>query len=284
MTTAFKPGDKVRYSKAKLYPEMKGWEAEVVDTKSKALTYVRVTANPGGHSHTVGKTGYYMTNNLELIEEKEETKVEHEHKVGDRVTVKGWEDTENPSWEGRTGTVYDADHQDAVCVKFDDDKHPNRGGWEAKYLVPAEKPFGFEDIQEGDTIRRTKVYKSGALEVREGTVGKRGDYYWADETGHFILAYDAESETGEGVTYELLERPEPPKEPEIWEDRKPGDKLVSYFKHDGKLERIFTKQEDGEWSTLVMGTSGKLQKGFPRSDKELAAHLKKYGNEVHLIK
>ena len=145
------------------------------------------------------------------------------------------------------------------------------------------KPFTFADIQKGDKIRRTKVYGSGATEVREGVAETKGSYYWADETTNFILAYDPTSEFGD-VTYELLERPEPPKEPELWENREPGDKLVSYFKNDGNVERIFTKTDAGTWDTIVMSTAGKLQKGFVRSDHELAAYLKKYGNKVHLIK
>lgn len=215
-------------------------------------------------------------------------------KVGDRVTVKGWETSTkgNYSWEGRTGTVYDADNQDAVCVKFDDRQGTNfnRGGFEAKYLVPAVKPYTFEDIQVGDKIRRTLTRDTGTTEVREGTVVEKSSLYALDakDTGRvgdsYILAYDSDGDPAKPqVKLELLDRPKP--EPKLWENREAGDKIVSYDKQ-GNLDRLFTKREDGQWGTLVVNDNGKLQKGFERSDGEIDRYISKYanGNKFELVK
>ena len=282
----FKVGDKVRYNGdcATFSGTLGGHqpaEGVVTDVGNRIGT-TRVELTSRVERYPAGSVVSLFTRNLELIT--------HEHKVGDWVTVKGWETGEfhEPTWEGRTGKVYDADSQDAVCVEFFDGKGAPlyiKGGFEAKYLIPAEepvKPFTFADIQVGDKIRRTETWDTGSVRVFEGVVTDLNDVR-AYTKEHLLVGYYQDGDDRHTVL-ELLERPEPPKVPELWEDREPGDKLVSYFKNDGNVERIFTKRDDGQWDTIVMSTAGKLQKGFARSDHELAAHLNKYGNKVHLIK
>ena len=80
-------------------------------------------------------------------------------KVGDWVTVKGWETkSEISTWEGRTGKVYliDTREDPTICLKFEDGKLPASGGWEAKYLVAADpEPVEFK---KGDIVK----HKAGA--------------------------------------------------------------------------------------------------------------------------
>lgn len=110
-------------------------------------------------------------------------------------------------------------------------------------LEPAQKPFTFEDIQVGDTIRRTRIHAAGSKEVREGVANYKGAYYWADGiTKGFILAYGGEPES-DGVTYELLERPEPPH----WTESKP----VGSIGIGGKVYmKTVTKVEGDKWHVL----------------------------------
>lgn len=205
-----------------------------------------------------------------------------ELKVGDVVTVTGWEiDSLNPTWEGRTGMVYIADDQAAVCVEFKDGKQYSRGGWNAKFLKKVEPAFTFKDIQVGDKIRRTLTRKSGTIEVREGVVAKM-DYRFVLDKGGAVLAYasDAQPFAAE-VVLELLDRPKP-KEPELWENRKPGDQIATYDL-EGKFERVFTKREDGRWDSLVINTAGKLQRGFERSDEDIALHARHHAKSLQLV-
>lgn len=110
-------------------------------------------------------------------------------------------------------------------------------------IEPAQKPFTFEDIQKGDTIRRTRIYAAGSKEVREGVANYKGAYYWADGiTKGFILAYGGENESDD-VTYELLERPEPPH----WTESKP----VGSIGIGGKAYmKTVTKVADDKWHVL----------------------------------
>lgn len=66
----FKAGDKVKYNQTFKYPEMEGWEAEVVNVGEdrKGLTRVRTTVPGGLEWAKVGTLGYYYTSNLELID------------------------------------------------------------------------------------------------------------------------------------------------------------------------------------------------------------------------
>jgi hypothetical protein len=193
--------------------------------------------------------------------------VEAPFSVGDKVTVKGWETTKNPAWEGRSGTVRTVSSDYAV-VDFDDRSermYLSSGGFEFKYLVPAEKKLTFEDIQKGDKIRRTETYKSGAKEVREGTVAHKGSWYAEDE--NLMLAYD--SDTGKAtVTLELLERPEPVKE--VWEDAKAGD-VFKRVERDNTQSTV-TRLEDGWLVTYAHGQNRVSVSSFDLASTHLLAN------------
>lgn len=110
-------------------------------------------------------------------------------------------------------------------------------------LVPPE--FTYEDIQKGDTIRRTQTYLSGAKDVREGVAVRQGSYYWADAGRGFILAFDEDTDW-EGVTLELLNRPTPPEPKKPWEDAKPGTVLRRTTPTVNGTSLLIL-QENGEW-------------------------------------
>ena len=197
-------------------------------------------------------------------------------KVGDRVIVDL--DTPESAWHKAEGVVVET-RNSPHCAKVQITEGFGADS-EARTLYNLTLlPFTYEDIQQGDKIRRTKVYADRSTEVREGVAGFKGSYYWANFGENYILAYDTDHEALEGVTYELLERPEPPA-PKLWENRKPGDKITTY-KAGGTLDRIFTKRDDGRWDTLVISDVGKLQLGFERSDHELSIFL--HGKEAHLV-
>lgn len=154
-------------------------------------------------------------------------------------------------------------------------------------ITPA---FTFADIQVGDKIRRTLTRDTGTTEVREGVVVEKSGLYALDakHTGRagdsYILAYNSDSDPAKPqVVLELLDRPE--KEPELWENRKAGDKITSYDGA-GKLSRIFTKREDGDWDTLVLNCEGKIQKGFLRSQRDLSQYISKHntGGSFQLVR
>ena len=140
-----------------------------------------------------------------------------------------------------------------------------------QYLELVEDTFTFKDIQKGDTIRRTRKHKGGATEVREGVVGKKGSWYWATEDDQYILAYETDTATNkEGVTLELVNRPEPEPTKEEWETAKPGDRLV--VKNKEGVTRILTKQADGEWDALLIKPYG-VSVGITRSDQSVKGQL-----------
>lgn len=261
-----------------MYHTWVGVEGTVLSSETD-VTRITVTKDaPDNHySNRVGQEKGLITGNLELIPPSA-------FKVGDKVKVISLNGNSTRTPVGLEGVIERQTLTGYWRVNFgavDPSTHLFYAQ-ELELIEEKEEPevteepedFGFADIQEGDTIRRTKVYESGATEVREGTVGTKGSYYWADAPGNFILAYAPDHEHSEGVTYELLERPEP-EEPELWENREPGDKIVTYFKHDGALDRIFIKQENGLWSTLVNTSSGKIGRGFHRADKDIAEFLSK---------
>lgn len=188
-------------------------------------------------------------------------------KVGDRVIVDL--DTPHSAWHKAEGVVTET-RNSPHCAQVKITKGFGADGIERTLYNLTLLPFTYEDIQKGDRIRRTKVYKSGATEVREGVAAKKAEPqgFWADEHNQFILAYDAKSEAPEGITYELLERPEPPA-PKLWENRKPGDQLITY-EEDGSVDRIFTKRADGRWNTFNVIKNGMSGNGFARTDRQVA--------------
>ena len=182
-------------------------------------------------------------------------------KVGDRVVVDL--DTPESSWHKAEGVVVETRNSPHYAqVKIT--KGFGADGIERTLYNLTLLPFSYEDIQKGDKIRRTKVYSSGAKDIREGVVGKQGSYYWADENGNFIIAYDSEPE---GTTLELLERPDPPAT-KLWENRKPGDQIIIY--EGGKVDRIFTKREGGNWNTFNVHNDATGGPGFVRADDQVA--------------
>lgn len=198
-------------------------------------------------------------------------------KEGDRVTVdQSFEPHGGKVFATRKGTIKLIDTaNDYVGVVFDEDGGYRTGTFSTKFIVRLEepKPFSFKDIQAGDTIRRTKTYKNGTIYMMEGVASYKGSYYWSDKSSYNTLAFE-EDDSAKDITLELVNRPEPePKKTELWEDRKVGDQLALYNK-DGGLNRVFTKRSDDRWDTLVLNTSGKMQKGFQRSNTELASFLK----------
>lgn len=194
---------------------------------------------------------------------------------GDKVKYK---DDPWSEWHGWEGTVQS--EFGGVTTAFTTKGTVKSYGTEVRLTTAnlelvAEPAFTFADIQVGDEIRRSVTRPSGTTEVREGVVRSKSGVYATDSTNKgYILAYNSDGDPAKPqVVLTLLNRPEPPKEPELWEDRKPGEQIAAYCKDGGELDRIFTKREDGDWDTLVMNTSGRIQKGFSRSDKELGEFL-----------
>lgn len=170
----------------------------------------------------------------------------NDFKVGDkvRITSNGYADKE---WIGVEGIVEGPGlFPNAGQYKVRLTKTMTTGkpvGYVAnlgRNLELVETPFTFKDIQEGDTIRRTHVHKDGAKDTREGVAAIKGAYYWATADGSFILAYDSDNE---GVTLELLNRPEPEPVKEVWEDAKVLTRQYAEFPKD-----TFVREDDGSWT------------------------------------
>lgn len=273
----FNIGDKVRYT-----PTDGGrWEGlEGIVRGSSSSSSTSVTVTKGNEYIKEGQTAGMYNTNLELIPEEPKTKF----KVGDKVRYP--ESGSNSAWVGTEGEVTGTGkgwHGLNYEVKV-----TKAGGYQNKEgetvilmesnleLVPS---FTFEDIQEGDTIRRTVKRSSGATEVREGVVKGKGGYYWEDGTG-YILAY-AKTYEGGDVTYELLERPEPKPEPKLWDDAKVGDKLVVPGANN---TRVLTKVADDKWSSILIRKDGSACKGFDWFDDSLDTVVARATRKVDFIK
>lgn len=261
---AFKVGDTVTCIKYEYHSGKPVGETGVIAEWTG--TYFRVQIE--GHG-----TWLLMPDEIEHTK-KEESKVTELLKVGDRVTVKGYSTDPYSPWEGRTGTITKLGPLGgAATVDFSaDGKGYTKGGFNLKYLVlaEAEKTFGFSDIQKGDNIRRTRTHKSGATEVTEGVAEYKGSYYWDTEEG-VSLAFNGDTDDDQ-VTIELLERPEPPKS-KVTENRVAGDQIILWAKENGKINRIFTKLGNGNWSTVNIHTDGSGGVGFVRTNDGVEAFL-----------
>ena len=234
--------------------------------------------NDPAKKHSIRNGWLYYPNSYVTPKEesKEVTTTTAAFKVGDKVAV----DMDEPdyTWHATEGIVLEVRGTNSARVevtKVGPNHTSGRGYTSLKVgdvhtlcaltVIP---PFTFADIQVGDTIRRTATF-NGATEVREGVVGSKGSYYWANEQGNYILAYNTDGK--EGVTLELLNRPEPEPVKADWELAKTGDRLVVEGK---ETTRILTKQADGLWDTLLIRTWSEPSRGIRRADKEVALAFK----------
>lgn len=240
---AFKAGDKVEFIEEYMTYANKGTKATVTHDSIGEFTDVKVDAT--------GKTLGPFTRRLKLIEEPALTL--KGFTVGDKVRYKGG------LWQNLEGVVSAINGYwiDVRVTKLPDNPSPwssltvgktltevaGGKGIDPGSLEKIETPFTFKDIQVGDTIRRTATYK-GATEVREGVVGTKGSYYFANEQGNYILAYDTDGTASiTDVTLELLNRPEPEPVKEAWEDAKVLTRQYDDFPKD-----TFVREEDGSWT------------------------------------
>lgn len=216
----------------------------------------------------VGYVAYLTGSNLKLVEE-----VKRELKVGDKVLVDA--DKPEATWHNTEGVITELRYASTHRVKVTKAGPHNADlvGLGKEYtlsnltLLPE---FTFKDIQVGDTVRRTRKYEDGSTEVYEGVITKKTAYY--AENDNLTVAYSSDDTREDGsVTLELVNRPEPEPEPvkEAWETAKAGDRLV--VKGEGGT-RILTKQENGEWETLIV-TDGGSHTGFSRTDSALKVQL-----------
>ena len=227
-----------------LFPESGQYEVKLTDPKNTGRA-VGDVANLGG--------------NLELIEAAKPAL-----NVGDKVGV----DMDNPdfTWHGTEGIVLEvrSPHSARVEVTKVGPNHTSTYGKPLKVgdvhtltaltVIPS---FTFKDIQVGDTIRRTQTFKSGATEVREGTVEKKASWYVSTDADSYILAYDTDGTND--TTLELLNRPEPEPVKAVWEDAKDGDVFKRVNKANG-VSYLLRREED--WMFLYdngsVATYGKV--------------------------
>lgn len=193
-----------------------------------------------------------------------------EFRIGDkvRVTKGAWTD---PEWIGVEGIIEELPASAGSVVhkvKLTTSPKGKESRWPVGYiarlgnfeLVEEPKPFTYADIQVGDTIKRTRTYKSGTVEVREGTVTAKESDYFAD--GVTVLAYESD-DSKDTVTLELVSRPEPVKpEPELTDGTVKGDQIV--IRNITGTVKVYTKQENGKWTTLVFpaGKTASAHRGF----------------------
>jgi ribosomal protein L21E len=242
------------------------------------VTSIEATA-PGNEKYHGGKylIGFETDNGeRETVFDFRIKKVEKEEvtfKVGDKVTVKGWENGVNPSWEGRAGTVTHTSW--TVSVKFDDVPDGSlfrEGSFAPRYLEHV-NTFTYSDIKIGDRIKRTRTFSDGTEETTTGTVGQWGSLTaYSKDRNPLAYASDLNRNT---VTLELLERPEPKPEPKIWENRKKGDQIVREDEHGAQT--IFTHEGDDEWTSLYLNnsksgafSSGKPSRGYEWDKTDIA--------------
>jgi hypothetical protein len=142
--------------------------------------------------------------------------------------------------------------------------------------------FKYEDIQVGDTIRRTEKYGITTT-ITEGVAHRKGYSYW-DDVDSNAVAYEGD-DNDTSVTLELVNRPEPePKpEPKVWEGAETGDQIIV-----DKLNstRVLTKHRDGHWTSILTfrDKDTTARKGFSYNDHELDTVLKSATNKPRLIK
>lgn len=139
--------------------------------------------------------------------------------MGDRVVVKGWEKGPDPYWEGRKGTVYLAEDQQAVCVEFEPQEgKASSGGFDAKHLERIEPKI--EDFKLG---QRVKVLEHNAVKGETAeVVGHYDKYVIARYRGNRYYFYPNE--------IEIIEE----KETELTHTYKTGDRIEFVDYHDGK--------------------------------------------------
>jgi hypothetical protein len=209
-------------------------------------------------------------------------------KVGDKVQVDM--DTPTASFHGVEGIVAEIiPGKSSGYVRITKSNSKVEGNFPAGTrmylygLTKMEETFTFKDIQKGDKVRRTETWESGTVKSVEGVVVNLNSSQATTKEG-LTLGYYGD-EDNKHMVLELVEKAKP-KSPELWENRKAGDKIATYSTQDGNLERLLTKREDGLWDTLVMNTIGVLQEGFERSDEEVALHITRHSNaaKAHLVK
>lgn len=258
----FNKGDKVRYKAVVGYKDWAGLEGVVTEYGRYSGTLnVKVTSRPESIKQAVrvGEIHGLTAENFEIMEENKTvaTKAATKFEKGDTVRYihnsYGYTD-----WLGVEGEVTGAGIGDTVRFKITGgaDKIVYNVGDEVTLsthkleIVSKAKPEGtitFKDIKKGDTIRRTYTREDGSKIIWEGTAD-RFNYdksAWLSGDGYH-LSYDADA-SERRITIELLERPE---EPEIWEDRKTGDRIVR--KEKDHAVTIFTKLGNGNWESLYI--------------------------------
>lgn len=224
---------------------------------------------------------FYTANEVTPKTIEKESNTVTKFKVGDKVEV-FQNGLTAPAWVGVQGIVKEVLSYGYRVELTDVAKTGERAGYRARLngdnlkLVEEPKPFTFKDIQVGDTIRRTLTRKSGAKEVREGTVSRFGSYF-AEDNG-YILAYDTD-DANHGTTLELVNRPEP--KPTLLENTKKGDTLVIAFNNG--VTKVYTKGKKGSWTTLVLTGNGKAHTGYTWSSEALEKDVERTSVKAHTL-
>lgn len=182
-------------------------------------------------------------------------------KTGDKVEYVEYHDGRKA---GTKATVLLGKDSPNEIITVEDEFGIKNMAYARRFKLVEEKPFTYADIQVGDKIRRTRTYKTGELEVREGTVTRKASGYL--DGGSAILAYDTD-DAKSTVTLELLERPEPPKPAKPWDYAKPGDVLFRLYK-DG-VKDTFIKKANGGW-TIFYPAGGTFDVG---PDEKLSGYF-----------
>lgn len=275
----FKVGDKVRvHGRGTSDRQWWGTEGVVYDlpmwTSSLSVKLTKATAR----GYIEGNVATLGTVNLEHITETVKPTL---FKTGDKVIVDLDKPTSN--WHKAEGTVVGDQLRENNTTRVKLTKVSPNGNYHEVgtiyRLVGLTKvePFTYKDIQIGDTIRRTRTYKTGTTEVREGTVTTKGPDYFGDSTT--ILAYSTDATNG--AVLELLERPEPKPEPKITDGTKAGDQIVVVRKVNTK---VYTKQGHDDWDTLILVGNEKPNRGFRWTDDEVAEFATNKSSTATLVK
>lgn len=239
--------------------------------------------NDPAKSHN-GAEGWLYYGSNSQVTPKKESKVT-QFKAGDKVRITNSTGTTISSWIGVEGIVKGNGlyytHTTLELTTSPNESFPvgSKANISTAKLELIEEPsFTFKDIQKGDTIRRTRTFKDGATEAREGVVSSKGSYYWATEDGNYILAYDTDDKN-EQVALELVSRPEP--EPTLLANTKAGDQLV-LNKTSGYV-KLYNKVTEDKWRAFIIPPHGDAYKGSTWTTEELEQFAADSGTKSYTL-
>jgi hypothetical protein len=157
-------------------------------------------------------------------------------------------------------------YMEALQADMDQQKENMEPRYTFSHNRCSEKPFGFGDIQKGDTIKRTRVHSDKTTETLTGIADSQSEHgSWFSSSGVVVALSNY---TGAWTdTYELVERPEPPKEYVVVRVRQDGSWKVPLDPMTLQGARQTKQNWDGDIAPRLGTASNKIMKLVPVDEK-----------------